>query len=116
MKLLQRFYDPAEGDILLDERPLRCLDLKWLRKQIAVVSQEPDLFNTSIYNNIRHGLVRSGVSSDEEEVREAIVAAAKSANIHDIIMEMPDQYNTIVGERGARLSGMLALLSTSAHD
>ncbi|CAK4034816.1 multidrug resistance [Lecanosticta acicola] len=105
IKLLQRFYDPLKGTIRLDGQRLSDLDLKDLRKYVAVVSQEPDLFNTSVYNNIRFGLLRSGRQLDEDQVHREIVAAAQAANIHEAILGMPDGYQTIVGERGARLSG-----------
>ena len=95
--LLSRFYDPQDGQVLLDGTPLPALDTDWLREQVGVVSQEPILFAASIIDNIRYG--RPGAS--EEEVR----AAAVAANAHDFISGFPEGYETLVGERGVRLSG-----------
>jgi ATP-binding cassette subfamily B protein len=95
--LMMRFYDPDSGEILLDGRALRELDPAWLRRQIGVVSQEPLLFSSSIAENIRYGRADA---TDEE-----LYAAARCANAHDFIMELPDGYRTLVGERGVTLSG-----------
>ena len=76
---------------------VRKLNLHWLRQHIGVVSQEPVLFATTIAENIRYG--RDGVTEEEIE------AAAKAANAHSFISELPDGYNTLVGERGTQLSG-----------
>ena len=97
VQLIQRFYDPDEGAVLLDGKDIRDLNLRWLRRNIGVVSQEPVLFATTIAENIRYG--REGVTEEE------IVAAAKAANAHDFIMTLPDKYETLVGERGAQMSG-----------
>ncbi|RUS83275.1 hypothetical protein EGW08_008955 [Elysia chlorotica] len=97
IQLLQRFYDPLAGEILVDGRNIKDLNLKWLRGQIGVVSQEPVLFDASIEENIRLG----NVSATIEEVE----AAAKMANAHDFIKSLPMGYKTNVGERGAQLSG-----------
>lgn len=105
IKLLQRFYDPSRGTIYLDNHPLTALSLKWLRENIAVVNQEPDLFNASIYDNIRYGFLRSKQVLTEQQTRDKIMDAAESANIHHIIMDLPDGYETNVGERGSKLSG-----------
>ncbi|KAM9186390.1 mitochondrial potassium channel ATP-binding subunit [Dugong dugon] len=96
--LLERFYDPTAGVVLLDGRDLRTLDPSWLRGQvIGFISQEPVLFGTTIMENIRFGKLEA---SDEE-----VYAAAREANAHDFITSFPDGYGTIVGERGAALSG-----------
>ena len=97
VQLIQRFYDPDEGTVLLDGKDLRHLNLRWLRRHIGVVSQEPVLFGTTIAENIRYG--REGVTQEE------VVTAAKAANAHDFIMSLPDKYETLVGERGAQMSG-----------
>ncbi|KAK7473472.1 hypothetical protein BaRGS_00035301, partial [Batillaria attramentaria] len=97
IQLLQRFYDPEEGQILLDGNDIRDLNLKWLRDQIGVVSQEPVLFATTIAENIRYGCDGASQSQIEE--------AARQANAHDFISELPEGYDTLIGERGAQLSG-----------
>ena len=95
--LLPRFYDVTDGRITIDGHDVRTLTLKSLRSRIGVVQQDVYLFSGSIRDNIAYGKP----NASEEE----IIAAAKRANIHDFIMELPDQYDTFVGERGARLSG-----------
>jgi ATP-binding cassette subfamily B protein len=95
--LLIRFYDPDRGRILLDGRELRELDPHWLRRQIAIVSQEPLLFSGTIADNIRYG--REDATDAEVE------AAAHVANAHDFIRQFPQGYRTLVGERGVQLSG-----------
>ena len=95
--LLPRFYDVTGGKITVDGHDVRSLTLKSLRSQIGVVQQDVYLFSGSIRENIAYGKP----DASEEE----IIAAAKQANIHDFIMELPEQYDTFVGERGARLSG-----------
>ncbi|NXD83760.1 MDR1 protein, partial [Halcyon senegalensis] len=97
VQLLQRFYDPAQGEITLDGRDIRTLNVKWLRENIGIVSQEPVLFATTIAENIRYG--REDISDAEIE------QAAKEANAFDFISRLPDKFNTMVGERGAQLSG-----------
>ncbi|KAH9520279.1 ATP-dependent translocase ABCB1, partial [Bulinus truncatus] len=97
VQLLQRFYDPLEGTVLLDGNDIKTLNIKWLRLNIGVVSQEPSLFDTSIEENIRFGKM----DATEEDIRNA----AKKANAHDFIMQLPKGYKTNVGERGAQLSG-----------
>jgi len=95
--LLPRFYDVTGGRVTVDGQDIRSLTLKSLRSQIGVVQQDVYLFSGSIRDNIAYGKT----DATEEE----IIEAAKCANIHDFIMELPDQYDTFVGERGARLSG-----------
>ncbi|XP_048246672.1 ATP-dependent translocase ABCB1-like isoform X4 [Haliotis rufescens] len=97
VQLIQRFYDPSSGSVMLDGIDIKDLNICWLREHIGIVSQEPILFGTSISENIRYG--REGVSQSEIE------AAAKNANAHDFIMGLPERYDTMVGDRGAQLSG-----------
>lgn len=97
VSLVTRFYDPAEGQILLDGVDLRDYKLADLRNQFAIVLQEPVLFSTSVEENIAYG--RPGASFEE------IVAAAEAAGAHEFIVGLPDGYDTLVGERGMRLSG-----------
>jgi ATP-binding cassette subfamily B protein len=96
ISLIQRFYDPEKGAIYLDGTDLRSLEQKSLRNNIGIVLQEPLLFNESICNNIAYGKKDATMSE--------IMEAARVANIHNRIMEMPDGYMTIVGERGSNLS------------
>lgn len=95
--LLPRFYDVTGGRVTVDEQDIRSLTLKSLRSQIGVVQQDVYLFSGSIRDNIAYG--------KPDATEEEIIEAAKCANTHDFIMELPDQYDTFVGERGARLSG-----------
>ncbi|RLN92875.1 hypothetical protein BBJ28_00025509, partial [Nothophytophthora sp. Chile5] len=95
--LLERFYDPSSGSILLDGQDIKTLNVKWLRSQIGLVSQEPVLFATSIFENIAAG--------GEGITREQAVDAAKLANAHTFIMSLPQNYDTLVGEKGVSLSG-----------
>ncbi|KAM4636210.1 ATP-dependent translocase ABCB1-like [Discoglossus pictus] len=97
IQLLQRFYDPLMGEVTVDGHDVRTLNIKWLRENIGVVSQEPILFGTTIKENIRYG---------REDVNDAeIEKAAKEANAYDFISKLPDTFDTMVGERGAQLSG-----------
>lgn len=95
--LLPRFYDVTDGRVTIDGNDVRKLTLESLRSQIGLVSQDVYLFGGSIKDNIAYG--KPNATMDE------IVDAAKKANIHDFIMELPDKYDTFVGERGTRLSG-----------
>ena len=104
--LVERFYDPVGGEVLLDGHNAQTLNLKWLRQQISLVSQEPTLFGTTIFGNIRHGLIGTKYEhEDEEKQRELIERAAKMSNAHDFVMGLPEGYQTNVGERGFLLSG-----------
>lgn len=104
--LVERFYDPVGGEIFLDGREVKTLNLRWLRQQIALVSQEPTLFGTTIFGNIKHGLIGTKFEKESEEViRERVFEAAKMANAHDFITGLPEGYETNVGERGFLLSG-----------
>lgn len=95
--LLPRFYDVTEGRVTIDGNDVRKLTLESLRSQIGLVSQDVYLFGGSIKDNIAYG--KPDATMDE------IIDAAQKANIHDFIMELPDKYDTFVGERGTRLSG-----------
>ncbi|KAL6325436.1 hypothetical protein AAG906_023281 [Vitis piasezkii] len=97
ISLLQRFYDPLGGEILLDGVAIDKLQLKWVRSQMGLVSQEPALFATTIKENILFG--------KEDAVMEEVVAAAKASNAHNFICQLPQGYDTQVGERGVQMSG-----------
>jgi ABC-type multidrug transport system fused ATPase/permease subunit len=104
MQLLQRFYDPLNdsvdlvGSVEIDGIPVDQYNISWLRQHIGVVSQEPILFHTTIKENILFGKMDS--------TQDQIEQAAKMANAHDFIMLLPNRYDTLVGERGAQLSGV----------
>ncbi|KAK8264898.1 hypothetical protein V6Z12_D12G141400 [Gossypium hirsutum] len=98
ISLLQRFYDPDSGHITLDGVEIRTLQLKWLRQQMGLVSQEPVLFNETIRANIAYG---KGGNATEAE----ILAASELANAHKFISSLQQGYDTVVGERGVQLSG-----------
>ncbi|KAL6188390.1 hypothetical protein ACLB2K_039783 [Fragaria x ananassa] len=98
ISLLQRFYDPDSGYITLDGTKMQTLQLKWLRQQMGLVSQEPLLFNDTIRANIAYG--KDGSATETE-----IIAAAELANAHKFISSLQQGYDTIVGERGVQLSG-----------
>ena len=97
VSLIPRFYDPAEGRVLIDGTDVRDITLVSLRRQVSVVLQEPLLFSGTIRENIRYGRLDA---TDEE-----VIDAAKAANAHDFIMSLPRRYSTLLGDRGARLSG-----------
>ncbi|SCO33177.1 related to multidrug resistance protein [Fusarium fujikuroi] len=104
--LVERFYDPVQGTVYLDGHDISKLNLRWLRQQMALVSQEPTLFGTTIFNNIRHGLIGTKYEdASEEKQRELVIEAAKKANAHDFVSSLPEKYETNVGERGFLLSG-----------
>lgn len=104
--LVERFYDPVGGKVYLDGHDISTLNLRWLRQNIALVSQEPTLFSTTIFGNIQHGLIGTQHEhASEEQQKELIVEAAKKANAHDFISGLPEGYETNVGERGFLLSG-----------
>lgn len=95
--LIERFYDPSSGEVLLDGFNIKNLELQWLREQIGLVNQEPALFATSILENILYG--KDGATIQE------IQDAAKAANAHAFIDSLPNGYDTQVGEKGVQLSG-----------
>lgn len=98
ISLLQRFYDPDSGHIYLDNVEIREFNLRWLRRQMGLVSQEPMLFNETIRDNICYG--RRGHVSEEE-----VIEAAKAAFADGFISALPQGYDTYVGEKGIQLSG-----------
>ncbi|GLJ52765.1 hypothetical protein SUGI_1123840 [Cryptomeria japonica] len=97
ISLLERFYEPTQGQTLVDELDIKRLNTKWLRQHIGLVSQEPILFSIRIKENILYG--------KEDANEEEVMVAAKASNAHDFITNFPKGYNTKVGERGAQLSG-----------
>ncbi|XP_041097943.1 ATP-dependent translocase ABCB1-like [Polyodon spathula] len=99
IQLLERFYDPLKGKVMLDNCNMKELNIQWLRAQMGIVSQEPVLFDCSIAENIAYGDNSRNVTQEE------IVAAAKAANIHSFIEGLPDKYNTQAGDKGTQLSG-----------
>ncbi|EME40073.1 hypothetical protein DOTSEDRAFT_47539 [Dothistroma septosporum NZE10] len=104
--LLERFYEPTAGSIRLDGIKLEDLNLQWLRRQIAYVGQDPTLFSTTIFENIRHGLLNSAFyRQDADGDRARVIAAAKLAYAHDFIMALPDRYDTEIRDKGHSLSG-----------
>ncbi|KAK4704235.1 ATP-binding cassette, subfamily B (MDR/TAP), member 1, partial [Phenoliferia sp. Uapishka_3] len=104
--LIERFYDPVGGNIKLDGHELRTLNVKWLRTQIGLVSQEPTLFATTVLGNIAHGLIGTSLEGESDErKRELCVAAAVQANADGFITALPESYDTLIGERGMLLSG-----------
>ena len=104
--LVERFYDPVAGEVLLDGHDIGRLNLRWLRQQMSLVSQEPTLFGTTVYENIRHGLIGTPFEhAGPDKQRALIEQAARTANAHDFITALPYGYETTVGERGFLLSG-----------
>jgi ATP-binding cassette subfamily B (MDR/TAP) protein 1 len=104
--LVERFYDPVGGQVFLDGHDVNTLNLRWLRQQISLVSQEPTLFGTTIFGNIAHGLIGTRFENEAGDTqKERVIQAAKMANAHDFISALPEGYETNVGERGFLLSG-----------
>ena len=104
--LLERFYTPVGGELLLDGHRIQDLNLRWLRQQMSLVSQEPNLFSTTIFDNIRFGLIGTAFEgAPEATVREKVEQAAAVANAHAFITSLPEGYQTQVGEGGLVLSG-----------
>ncbi|KAI3881396.1 hypothetical protein MKW92_034658 [Papaver armeniacum] len=97
VSLIERFYDPNQGQVLIDNVDIKTLQLKWLRNQIGLVNQEPALFATTILENILYGKPDATI--------EEVEAATSAANAHSFISLLPNGYNTQVGERGLQLSG-----------
>jgi subfamily B ATP-binding cassette protein MsbA len=95
--LLPRFYDPQQGCIRLDDLDLREIEVKSLRRLMGIVTQETILFHDSVRNNIAYGL--------QEISQEKLIQAAEAANAHRFIIELPQGYDTVIGERGVKLSG-----------
>ncbi len=97
--LLQRFYDPLKGRVLLDGHDIKVLNIRWLRSLMGLVQQEPVLFNLSIRDNIAYG------DNSRQVTQEEIEAAARMANIHELITSLPNGYETSCGTKGSQLSG-----------
>jgi subfamily B ATP-binding cassette protein HlyB/CyaB len=97
IRLLQRLYTPEKGRILIDGVDLSLIDTSWLRRQIGVVGQDTLLFNRSVRENIALGNVAMSM--------ETVMTAARQAGAHEFILELPEGYDTVIGERGGRLSG-----------
>jgi len=97
IQLIERFYDPEQGEVLLDDTNIREFDLKWYRRNIGLVSQEPILFSGTITENILFGKPEATYQEVEE--------AAKMANAYDFILAQPKGFSTKVGEKGTQLSG-----------
>lgn len=106
ISLVERFYDPLEGVVKLDGTNIKTLNVKWLRSQIGLVSQEPTLFATTIRGNVAHGLINTPFeNAPEEKKMELIKEACIKANADGFISKLPLGYETMVGERGFLLSG-----------
>ncbi|KAM5465356.1 GTPase-activating protein [Microsporum audouinii] len=104
--LIERFYNPVGGSLHIDGRDIKDLNLRWLRQQISLVSQEPTLFATTIFGNIKHGLIGTPHEhASEKAITELVERAARMANAHDFIASLPEGYETDIGERGLLLSG-----------
>ncbi|KAE8596138.1 hypothetical protein XENTR_v10015982 [Xenopus tropicalis] len=99
VSLLERFYDPFGGEVLVDGHSVRDLNIQWVRAQMGIVSQEPILFDCSIGENIAYG------DNSREVTQAEIETAAKEANIHSFIDTLTDKYNTRVGDKGTQMSG-----------
>ncbi|GIZ42209.1 hypothetical protein CKM354_000548700 [Cercospora kikuchii] len=103
--LLERFYSPVSGDVLIDGHNIADLNLHWVRQQIGLVSQDPTLFSASVEENILYGLRGTAAQQNANDRRKLVEEAARLANAHDFIMQLPEGYDTHVGERGSFLSG-----------
>lgn len=99
VQLIQRFYDLTSGEIKMEEHDLAALNVPWVRSKLSIVSQEPVLFNRTLAENIGYG------DNKEEVTMEQIILAARKANIHQFISNLPQGYETMVGEKGTQLSG-----------
>ncbi|KAI8077272.1 P-loop containing nucleoside triphosphate hydrolase protein [Gilbertella persicaria] len=99
VQLVQRFYDALSGQVILDGHDIKDINVRWLRSKIGVVSQEPVLFNMTVRQNLLMGTLEKDVSE------KTIIAACKEANCHTFISQLPNGYDTIVGEMGGMLSG-----------
>ena len=95
--LIERFYDPLSGRVMLDGHDIRSLNLRWLRRQIGLVAQEPVLFSTTILENIKYGNPDATVAMVE--------AAARAANAEEFITQLDSGYDAHIGEQGVELSG-----------
>jgi len=106
VSLVERFYDPTSGAIKLDGVDIKDLNIKWLRSQIGLVSQEPTLFATTIRDNVAHGLIGTHLQHLPEDEKFALIKeACVKANADSFISKLPSGYDTLVGERGYLISG-----------
>ncbi|KAF9874829.1 ABC transporter [Colletotrichum karsti] len=104
--LIERWYNPKNGTIKLDGTPIDRLNLNWLRKNVRLVQQEPVLFQGTVFDNIVNGLVGTEwENSSREEQMQRVQEAAKIAFAHDFVSQLPEGYDTMIGERGGLLSG-----------
>ena len=103
--LLERWYQPASGEILLDGHDVAEYNTNWLRSNIRLVQQEPVLFQGTIFQNVAKGFVGEQQKLPEDAQMKLVQEACKSSNAHDFIMKLPDAYKTQVGERASMLSG-----------
>jgi ATP-binding cassette subfamily B (MDR/TAP) protein 1 len=103
--LLERWYQPSSGQIILDGHDISEYNTKWLRSNIRLIQQEPTLFQGTIYENIAKGFIGEQRNLPEETQREMIQEACKNSNAHDFIQALPEGYDTPVGERASMLSG-----------
>uniref|UniRef100_A0A8H8CEK7 P-loop containing nucleoside triphosphate hydrolase protein n=1 Tax=Psilocybe cubensis TaxID=181762 RepID=A0A8H8CEK7_PSICU len=106
VSLVERFYDPTSGSVKLDGNDLKTLNVKWLRSQIGLVSQEPTLFGTTVKENVAHGLIGTKFEHASDEEKDVLIKeACIKANADGFISQLPLGYDTFVGERGLLLSG-----------
>jgi len=104
--LLERWYDPNSGSIHLDGKPIKDVNLRWLRTNIRLVQQEPVLFMGTVFENVKYGLIGTKWEhSPEQEQQHLVIEACKLANAHDFVSELPQGYDTECGERAGLLSG-----------
>ncbi|KAK9465718.1 P-loop containing nucleoside triphosphate hydrolase protein [Lipomyces arxii] len=104
--ILERFYNPLDGEVLLDGHDIRSLNIRWLRQNIALVSQEPSLFACSIFENICYGFIGTVYEFAPKDTKmELVIDACKQANAWDFIQDLPEKLDTSVGQRGYLMSG-----------
>ncbi|KAL3485640.1 ATP-binding cassette multidrug transport protein [Aspergillus germanicus] len=104
--LLERWYDPVEGGVLLDGVDIRELNVRWLRTNVRIVQQEPTLFNGTVFENVAYGLAGTEyINTSREEQLRRVMEACKAAYAHEFIESLPERYDTQVGERASVLSG-----------
>jgi len=103
--LVPRFYDPTQGTVTIDGTDIRSFTTHDLRALMGIVCQEPVLFNDTVYNNITFGVDTTQPAPDGLTWQQAVEQAARIANAHEFIAQMPEGYNTLIGDRGSRLSG-----------
>lgn len=105
LDLIPRFFDPTEGEVLIDNRNITDFTIRSLRSLIGIVSQNTILFNDTVFNNIAYGALNSTLFVDPERLKNLVEESAKIANAHDFIMKLPEGYDSVIGERGTYLSG-----------